>query len=167
MPKITPWLWFDMNAEDAVRFYTNVFPNSRIGEITYYQAGAPVPEGTVMSVEFFLDGQVFYGLNGGPQFPFTEAVSFRIDCTSQVEVDYYWNALTADGGEESQCGWLRDKYGLSWQVVPQQLDELFASSDPTAAQRVVDSMMTMRKLDVETLEAAARGVKSSTRADGA
>ncbi|WP_407441100.1 VOC family protein [Rhodococcus sp. (in: high G+C Gram-positive bacteria)] len=157
MPKITPWLWFDMNAEDAAKFYTSVFPDSRIGEITYYTQGAPVPEGTVMSVEFFLDGQVFYGLNGGPQFPFTEGVSFQIDCPSQVEVDYYWNALTADGGEESQCGWLKDKYGLSWQVVPQRLNDLLESSDRAVVQRVTDSMLTMRKIDVETLEAAARG----------
>ncbi len=157
MPKITPWLWFDMNAEDAAQFYTTVFPNSRVGEITYYGEGAPVPEGTVMSVEFVLDGQVFYGLNGGPQFPFNEGVSFQIDCASQDEVDHYWTALTADGGKESQCGWLSDKYGLSWQVVPQRLDELLGSSDRAAAQRVTDSLMTMRKIDVATLEAAARG----------
>jgi predicted 3-demethylubiquinone-9 3-methyltransferase (glyoxalase superfamily) len=157
MPKITPWLWFDMNAEDAAQFYTTVFPNSRVGEITYYGEGAPVPEGTVMSVEFVLDGQVFYGLNGGPQFPFNEGVSFQIDCASQDEVDHYWTALTADGGKESQCGWLSDKYGLSWQVVPQRLDELLGSSDRAVAQRVTDSLMTMRKIDVATLEAAARG----------
>ena len=157
MPKITPWLWFDMNAEEAAKFYTTVFPDSRIGEITYYTEGAPVPAGTVMTVELFLDGQVFYGLNGGPQFPFTEAVSFRIDCASQDEVDHYWNALTADGGEESQCGWLKDRYGVSWQVVPRRLDELLDSRDRNVVQRVTDALMTMRKLDVEMLEAAARG----------
>lgn len=123
MPRITPWLWFDMNAEDAARFYTTIFPNSKIGQVTRYLEGAPtggdmqIPPGTVMTVEFYLDGQVFYGLNGGPQFPFTEAVSFQIDCADQEETDYYWNALTADGGEESECGWLKDKFGVSWQVV--------------------------------------------------
>lgn len=157
MPKITPWLWFDMNAEEAAKFYITVFPDSRIGEVTYYTEGAPLPAGTVMTVEYFLDGQVFYGLNGGPQFPFTEAVSFQIDCASQDEVDHYWDALTADGGEESQCGWLKDKYGVSWQVVPQRLNELLDSRDKDVVQRVADSLMTMRKIDIETLEAAARG----------
>lgn len=157
MPKITPWLWFDMNAEEAAKFYTAVFPDSRIGEVTYYTEGAPLPAGTVMTVEYFLDGQVFYGLNGGPQFPFTEAVSFQIDCASQDEVDHYWDALTADGGEESQCGWLKDRYGVSWQVVPQRLNELLDSRDTDVVQRVTDSLMTMRKIDIETLEVAARG----------
>ncbi|MEE2033673.1 VOC family protein [Rhodococcus chondri] len=157
MPKLTPWLWFDMNAEDAAEFYTSVFPNSRIGKITRYIEGAPVPAGTVMTVEMILDGQTFYGLNGGPQFPFTEAVSFQIDCDSQDEVDYYWKTLTEGGGEESQCGWCKDKFGLSWQVVPRQLDELLDSPDPAVVERVTAAMMKMRKIEVPELEAAARG----------
>ncbi|MFZ2177982.1 MAG: VOC family protein [Rhodococcus sp. (in: high G+C Gram-positive bacteria)] len=156
MPKITPWLWFDMNAEDAAKFYTSVFPNSRIVSTTYYTEGTPVPAGTVMTVEFELDGQVFYGLNGSPDFPFTEAVSFQIDCASQDEVDHYWNALT-EGGEESRCGWLKDRFGLSWQVVPRRLNELLSDSDPEVAQRVTDVLMKMHKIDVPTLEAAAHG----------
>lgn len=163
MPRITPWLWFDMNAEDAARFYTTIFPNSKIGQVTRYLEGAPtggdmqIPPGTVMTVEFYLDGQVFYGLNGGPQFPFTEAVSFQIDCADQEETDYYWNALTADGGEESECGWLKDKFGVSWQVVPRRLDELLVDPDPDVARRVTAAMLTMRRIDVAALEAAARG----------
>lgn len=157
MPKLTPWLWFDMNAEEAAEFYTTVFPNSRIGKITHYLEGAPVPAGTVMTIEMILDGQTFWALNGGPQFDFTEAVSFQIDCTSQDEVDYYWNALTENGGEESQCGWCKDKFGLSWQVVPRQLDELLDSPDPAVAERVTAAMMKMRKIEVPVLEAAARG----------
>jgi predicted 3-demethylubiquinone-9 3-methyltransferase (glyoxalase superfamily) len=157
MPKLTPWLWFDMNAEEAAQFYTTVFPNSRIGRITHYLEGTPVPVGTVMSIEMILDGQTFWALNGGPQFEFTEAVSFQIDCTSQDEVDYYWNALTENGGEESQCGWCKDRFGLSWQVVPRQLDELLDSPDPTVAERVTAAMMKMRKIEVPVLEAAARG----------
>lgn len=163
MPKIRPWLWFDMNAEEAAKFYTSIFPNSTIGEITRYPetdpaiTGMSIPAGTVMSVEFFLDGQVFYGLNGGPQFTFSEAVSFEIYCEDQDEVDHYWNALTADGGEESQCGWLKDKFGVSWQVVPRRLYELLSDPDTDAAQRATDAMMTMRRIDVAALEAAARG----------
>ncbi|WP_435277908.1 VOC family protein [Rhodococcus yananensis] len=163
MPKIRPWLWFDMNAEEAAEFYTNVFPNSRIGEVTRYPetdpdiTGISVPPGTVMSVEFFLDGQVFYGLNGGPMFQFSEAVSFEIHCDGQDEVDHYWNALTADGGVESQCGWLKDKFGVSWQVVPKQLYELLANPDKAAAQRATDAMMKMQKIDVAAMEVAARG----------
>jgi predicted 3-demethylubiquinone-9 3-methyltransferase (glyoxalase superfamily) len=157
MPKLTPWLWFDMNAEEAAQFYTTVFPNSRIGKITHYLEGTPVPAGTVMSIEMILDGQTFWALNGGPQFEFTEAVSFQIDCTSQDEVDYYWNALTENGGEESQCGWCKDRFGLSWQVVPRQLDDLLDSSDPAVAERVTAAMMKMRKIEVPVLEAAARG----------
>jgi predicted 3-demethylubiquinone-9 3-methyltransferase (glyoxalase superfamily) len=157
MPKLTPWLWFDMNAEEAAQFYTTVFPNSRIGKITHYLEGTPVPAGTVMSIEMILDGQTFWALNGGPQFEFTEAVSFQIDCTSQDEVDYYWSALTENGGEESQCGWCKDRFGLSWQVVPRQLDELLDSPDSAVAERVIAAMMKMRKIEVPVLEAAARG----------
>ncbi|UTM38366.1 VOC family protein [Rhodococcus pyridinivorans] len=162
MPRITPWLWFDMNAEEAANFYIGIFPNSEIGEITRYTEEStggdiPVPPETPMTVEFFLDGQVFYGLNGGPQFRFSEAVSFQIDCADQEEADHYWYALTADGGEESACGWLKDKYGLSWQVVPKRLNELLADPDPEVAKRVTAAMMKMRRIDVSALEAAARG----------
>lgn len=130
MPKITPWLWFDMNAQEAAEYYITVFPNSRILKVTHYPEGAPVPAGTVLAVEFELDGTLFAGLNGGPQFQFSEAVSFSIDCADQDEVDHYWNALTGGGGEESQCGWLKDRFGgVSWQVVPRRLDELMSDPD--------------------------------------
>ncbi|MEU5841925.1 VOC family protein [Rhodococcus sp. NPDC047139] len=157
MPEITPSLWFDMNAQDAAEFYTKTFPNSKILDTTYYPEGAPVPAGTVLTVEFELDGRRFSALNGGPHFTFTEAVSFVIDCADQNEVDYYWAALLADGGEESQCGWLKDRFGLSWQVVPRRLYELLEDPDREAASRVSDALMTMRKIDTAALEAAARG----------
>ncbi|UYP20006.1 VOC family protein [Rhodococcus sp. Z13] len=157
MPALTPCLWFDMNAQEAAEFYTKVFPNSRILSTSYYPEGAPAPAGTVLTVEFELDGVRFTALNGGPQFPFTEAVSFRIDCADQDEVDHYWDSLLADGGEESQCGWLKDRFGLSWQVVPRRLVELLESSDPEVAQRANAAMMTMRRIDIAQVEAAARG----------
>jgi len=153
MPNITPNLWFDDNAMEAAEFYVSVFPNSRIGDILHYTDAGPGPAGTVLTVEFVLDGQPFIGLNGGPAFQFDEAVSLQIDCADQAEVDYYWDALTADGGEESQCGWLKDKYGLSWQVVPIGMVEVF--KDPARAARAMTAMFAMTKLDLAALLAAA------------
>ena len=157
MSPIIPNLWFDTEAEQAAEFYTSVFPNSRILSRALYPEGSPGPVGTVMTVEFELDGQRFVGINGGPQFPFTEAVSFQITCEDQAEVDRYWAALT-DGGEESQCGWLKDRYGLSWQVVPAGMEEVFADPDPARAQRAMQAMLGMRKLDIAALREAADGV---------
>ena len=156
MRPITPNLWFDTEAEQAAQFYVSVFPDSRIISTARYPEGAPGPTGTVMTVEFELDGQRFVGINGGPQFPFTEAVSFQITCETQEEVDRYWQALT-EGGEESMCGWLKDRYGLSWQVVPQGMEEVFADADPARAQRAMQAMLGMRKLDLAALQAAAVG----------
>jgi predicted 3-demethylubiquinone-9 3-methyltransferase (glyoxalase superfamily) len=159
MRPIIPNLWFDTEAEQAAQFYVSVFPDSRILGSTRYPEGAPGPTGSVMTVEFELDGQRFVGINGGPQFPFTEAVSFQITCETQDEVDRYWEALT-DGGEESVCGWLKDRYGLSWQVVPTGMEELFADPDPQRAQRAMQAMLGMRKLDLAALRAAADGTVS-------
>lgn len=157
MPAITPWLWFDMNAQEAAEYYITVFPNSRILKVTPYPEDSPVPAGTALTVEFELDGTRFGGLNGGPQFRFNEAVSFAIDCADQDEVDHYWDALTADGGEESQCGWLKDRFGVSWQVVPRRLGELMSDPDLGVVQRVSDALMKMHKIEVPVLEEAARG----------
>lgn len=155
MPTITPNLWFDGNAQEAAEFYCSVFPNSRILGMSHYPEGAPGEAGSVMVVEWELDGQRFTGINGGPQFTFDEAVSFQIDCEDQAEVDYYWDALLAAGGEESQCGWLKDKYGLSWQVVPKAADELFRDPDKARVGRAMQAMFGMKKLDLATLQAAA------------
>ncbi|MEE2061047.1 VOC family protein [Rhodococcus artemisiae] len=157
MPALTPCLWFDMNAQEAAEFYASVFPNSKILSTSYYPEDGPFPPGTVLTVEFELDGSRFTGLNGGPQFTFSEAVSFKIDCGDQDEVDHYWNSLIADGGEESQCGWLKDRFGVSWQVVPRRLMELLTDPDPKVAERVSDVMMKMRKIEIAPLEEAARG----------
>lgn len=159
MPKITPSLWFDTQAEEAAAFYCSIFPNSRILSTAPYPEGSPGPTGETMLVEFELDGQRFTGINGGPQFAFTEAVSFQIGCADQEEVDYYWDTLTA-GGEESMCGWLKDRYGLSWQVVPAGMDELFSDADPDRAQRAMQAMLAMRKLDIDAMRAAADGAAS-------
>jgi predicted 3-demethylubiquinone-9 3-methyltransferase (glyoxalase superfamily) len=158
--KIVPNLWFDTQAEEAAAFYTSVFPNSRIVGVAHYTEAGPGPAGTAMTVEFELDGQRFVGINGGPQFTFTEAVSFQINCAGQAEVDYYWGKL-ADGGEEGPCGWLKDRFGLSWQVVPAGMDELFTDPDPARAERAMRAMFGMRKLDVAALRAAADGVPAS------
>ena len=155
LPKITPNLWFDTQAEEAAAFYIGIFPDSRIVNVTHYGPDMPGPEGSVLTVEFELAGQTFVGINGGPQFTFDEAVSFEIRCQDQAEIDHYWDKLT-DGGEESQCGWLKDRYGLSWQVVPERWVEL-VTGDPEGAQRAFQAMMGMRKLDVAALEAAATG----------
>jgi predicted 3-demethylubiquinone-9 3-methyltransferase (glyoxalase superfamily) len=154
--KITPNLWFDNEAEEAASFYTSVFKNSRVLNVARYSEAGPRPAGTVMTVEWELDGQRFVGINGGPQFKFDEAVSFQIDCEDQDEVDYYWEKLT-EGGEESQCGWLKDRFGLSWQVVPQGMGELFSDPDPQRAERAMKAMLQMRKLDIEELRRAADG----------
>ncbi|HEY2961987.1 MAG TPA: VOC family protein [Pyrinomonadaceae bacterium] len=153
--KITTFLWFDNNAEEAANFYVSVFKNSRILETTRYTEAGPGPKGTVMTIAFELDGQQFTALNGGPQFKFTEAISLVVHCQSQEEVDYYWNKLTADGGQESQCGWLKDKFGLSWQIVPEALMTLLKQPDAAKAQRVVQALMQMKKLDIKKLEQAA------------
>jgi predicted 3-demethylubiquinone-9 3-methyltransferase (glyoxalase superfamily) len=159
MRNITPNLWFDTQAEDAARFYTSIFPNSKITAISRYSPevakAAHMPEGLVLTVAFELDGNRFLGLNGGPIFKFSEAVSFVVDCKDQEEVDYFWDRLTADGGQPSQCGWLKDKFGLSWQIVPAALPRLMQSSDAETQRRVGAAMMKMKKIDVAALERAA------------
>jgi predicted 3-demethylubiquinone-9 3-methyltransferase (glyoxalase superfamily) len=157
MGKITPFLWYDSEAEEAATLYTSLFPNSTILSVNRYGAAGPGPEGSVMTVSFELDGQRFVALNGGPAHPLTEAVSFVVDCTTQEEVDRYWDALTEDGGEESVCGWLRDRFGLSWQIVPGILPELLSDPDREKSQRVMQAMLQMRKIDIAGLEAAAQG----------
>ena len=156
MPKITPFLWFDDQAEEAARFYVSIFKNSKIGDISRYTEAGPGPAGSAMVVAFELDGQRFDALNGGPTFAFTEAVSFTVDCETQAEVDYFWTALSA-GGETSQCGWLKDRYGLSWQIVPAALPRIMSNPDPAKAKRAMEAMFTMTKLDIAALEAAAEG----------
>ena len=156
-PKIIPNLWFDTEAEDAAQFYTSVFPESRIIGVTRYGEAGPREAGSVMTVEWELEGQRFVGINGGPEFKFDEAVSFQILCDDQDEVDYYWEKLT-DGGAEVQCGWLRDRFGLAWQVVPRILPELAADEDPERARRVIEAMLGMQKLDIAALQAAADSV---------
>ncbi|HZO86604.1 MAG TPA: VOC family protein [Verrucomicrobiae bacterium] len=155
MQKITPFLWFDNQAEEAAKFYTCIFKNSKITDIARYgEAGAKVSgraKGSVMTVSFELDGQEFTALNGGPVFKFTEAVSFVVNCKTQKEVDELWEKLSA-GGEKSQCGWLKDKYGLSWQIVPTVLTEMLQDKDPGKSERVMQAMLKMQKLDIETLK---------------
>jgi predicted 3-demethylubiquinone-9 3-methyltransferase (glyoxalase superfamily) len=154
MPTITPSLWFDGNLEEAATFYTSVFPNSSVGAFARYTDAGPGTPGEVVSGTFVLDGTTFTGINGGPEFPFSEAVSFVIDCADQDEVDYYWDRLVA-GGEESQCGWLKDRFGLSWQVVPSRLHELLGDPDPARAAAATKAMLGMRKIVIAQLEAAA------------
>jgi predicted 3-demethylubiquinone-9 3-methyltransferase (glyoxalase superfamily) len=154
MPKITPWLWFDAEGEEAAEFYTSIFPNSKITEITRYGSAGPRPEGMVMTVAFELDGQRLAALNGGPDFKFNEAVSFLVGCKDQEEVDWYWNKLS-EGGEPGPCGWLKDKYGLAWQIIPTALDELLGDPDREKAQRVMQAMLGMGKIEIEGLERAA------------
>jgi len=155
MPKITPFLWFNDNAEEAMNFYVSVFRNSKVVSVTRYGDAGPGPKGSVMTASFQLDGQPFTALNGGPQFTFTEAVSFVVHCDSQQEVDYYWDKLTSDGGRPSQCGWLKDKYGLSWQIVPDAMMALLQHEDPKKAQRVMQALMQMTKIDLARLRQAA------------
>jgi predicted 3-demethylubiquinone-9 3-methyltransferase (glyoxalase superfamily) len=154
--KITPWLWFDADAHEAAQFYTSVFPNAKIVETTHYGAAGPLPEGTVMTVTFELEGLQFVALNGGKtDFSFNEAMSFQVLCDDQAEVDRYWTALTKDGGSDGRCGWLKDRYGLSWQIVPIRLYELMSDPDPAKAQRATEAMLTMSKIVIADLEAAA------------
>ena len=157
--RITPNLWFDTEAEEAAEFYTSIFKRSRIVAVTHYTEAGPRDAGMVMTVEFELDGQRFVGINGGPQFKFDEAVSFEIHCETQDEVDYYWERLS-EGGEEGQCGWLKDRYGLSWQVVPSGMAELFADSDPERARRAMEAMLGMQKLDIAEMRRAAEGASA-------
>lgn len=156
MPTITPCLWFDTEAEEAARFYTSVFPNSSVTEISHYGEAGPRPAGTVMMVAFELDGKPFSALNGGPQFSFDEAISFAVECEDQTEVDHYWDALS-EGGEEVQCGWLKDRFGISWQVVPTAVFETVGGPDPEGAARATRAMLGMKKLDVAALRAAYAG----------
>jgi predicted 3-demethylubiquinone-9 3-methyltransferase (glyoxalase superfamily) len=157
MQKITPFLWYDTQAEEAANFYVSIFKESKILGLTRYGEAGPGPKGSVLTVAFELEGQKFTALNGGPHFKFTEAVSFVVNCISQEEVDYFWEKLLEGGGQESQCGWLKDKYGLSWQVVPNVLPELLQDKDPEKANRVMQAMMKMVKIDIETLKRAAEG----------
>lgn len=156
MQKITPFLWFDDKAEEAMNFYVSIFRNSKIVKVNRYPEGAPGPTGTVMTAEFQLEGQEFVALNGGPHFKFTEAISFVVNCESQEEVDRFWEKLS-EGGEESQCGWLKDKYGLSWQIVPIVLVEMLEDNDPEKSQRVWKAMLQMKKIDIKTLKQAYDG----------
>ena len=161
MQKITPFLWYDDKAEEAANFYVSIFKNSKVLSVTRYEeAGAQAsgrPKGSAMTVEFELEGQKFVGLNGGPHFKFTEAVSFLVNCETQEEVDYFWEKLTADGGAESQCGWLKDKYGLSWQIVPTILPALMKNKDPEKLQRTMKAMLQMKKIDIAILKQASEG----------
>ena len=154
--KIVPNLWFDTEAEEAAAFYVSVFKEGQIVNVTHYTEAGPRPAGMVMTVEFELNGQRFVGINGGPEFKFDEAVSFQITCEDQEEVDYFWARL-GEGGEEGPCGWLKDRYGLSWQVVPSGMEELFADPDPEKARRAMEAMLGMRKLDIAALRRAAEG----------
>jgi predicted 3-demethylubiquinone-9 3-methyltransferase (glyoxalase superfamily) len=154
--KITTFLWFDKEAEEAAKFYTSIFEDSRIVTTTRYGDAGPGPKGSVMTVAFELEGQQFTALNGGPHFKFTEAISLVVNCETQKEVDDYWRKL-GEGGQESQCGWLKDKYGLSWQIVPTALPRLLQDPDPQKAKRVVEAMLQMKKIDVARLEQAAAG----------
>jgi predicted 3-demethylubiquinone-9 3-methyltransferase (glyoxalase superfamily) len=154
MAKLTPCLWFDNEGEEAAKLYTSIFPNSKIVKVTRYGSAGPRPEGTVMTVDFELDGQPFVALNGGPQFSFSEAISFQISCKDQDEVDSYWSELT-EGGKEGPCGWLKDRFGLSWQVIPTALSELLNDPDKEKAQRVMAAMLEMHKIEIDELERAA------------
>jgi len=156
MQKITPFLWFDDQAEEAMNFYTSVFKNSKAGSVTRYGEAGPGPAGSAMTASFELEGLQFTALNGGPMFKFTEAISFQVSCESQDEVDYYWDRLS-EGGQHSQCGWLKDRFGLSWQVIPTVLPRLLKDPDPAKANRVMQAMLQMRKIDIAKLEQAAAG----------
>lgn len=153
MQKITPFLWFDNNAEEALNFYTSTFKDAKIGGASRYDKSFPDRAGQIMTATFYLFGQEFLALNGGPLFQFTEAISFLVRCEDQQEVDYYWNRLT-EGGKESQCGWLKDKFGLSWQIIPNALTQMLADKDPAKAHRVMQAMLQMKKIDIAALERA-------------
>jgi len=153
MQRITPFLWFDNQAEEAAKFYTSIFKNSKLGSVARYGETGPGPKGTVMTADFELDGQKFVALNGGPTFKFTEAISLVVNCETQEEVDYYWDKLSA-GGQEVQCGWVKDKYGLSWQIVPTILGKLVQDKDAKKVNRVMEAMMKMVRLDIQGLKQA-------------
>jgi predicted 3-demethylubiquinone-9 3-methyltransferase (glyoxalase superfamily) len=163
MQKITPFLWFNDNAEEAVKFYTSIFKNSKVGRILRYSeevakvSQSGMAAGSVLTIEFEIEGQKFVALNGGPEFKFNESISFVVNCETQKEVDYFWGKLTADGGEGSQCGWLRDKFGVSWQVTPTVLIDMLRDKDSEKAQRAMKAMLQMQKIDIEKLNAAYRG----------
>jgi predicted 3-demethylubiquinone-9 3-methyltransferase (glyoxalase superfamily) len=154
MNEITPCLWFDTEGEEAAKLYTSVFPNSRIVDVARYGKAGPRPEGTVMTVSFELDGQKFLALNGGPEFTFSEAISFQVSCKTQDEVDAFWTKLS-EGGDEGPCGWLKDKYGVSWQIIPTALPQLLGDPDPERSQRVMEAMLKMKKIDIAALERVA------------
>ena len=155
--RITPFLWFDTQAEEAAHFYCSIFKNSQVLSTSYYSEAGPRPAGTVMTVEWEIDGQRFVGLNGGPEYTFTEAVSFQVNCADQAETDHVWERLTSDGGEEGPCGWCKDKYGLSWQIIPAGFFDLVSDPDQARAARAMQAMFTMKKLDLAVLRAAADG----------
>jgi predicted 3-demethylubiquinone-9 3-methyltransferase (glyoxalase superfamily) len=161
MQKITPFLWFDHQAEEAAKFYTSVFENSKVGKILRYDEAAATaaggPVGSVLTIEFEIGGQKFTALNGGPEFKFNEAISFVVNCDTQEEVDYFWEKLSADGGQESQCGWLKDKFGVSWQIVPTVLIEMLQDKDSEKSERVMKAMLQMQKIDIKKLNAAYAG----------
>jgi predicted 3-demethylubiquinone-9 3-methyltransferase (glyoxalase superfamily) len=157
MPAITPCLWFDREAEEAAKFYVSVFKNAKIVETSYYGEGGPMPAGTALVVVFELNGMRFQALNGGPHFKFNEAISLSVDCKNQDEVDYFWEKLTAGGGAPSQCGWLKDKYGVSWQIVPDIMPRLLQDPDRARVNRAMQAMMTMKKIVIADIEAAANG----------
>lgn len=154
--KITPFLWFDTQAEEAMNFYTSIFKNSKKGKVTRYGSAGPGPAGSVMTATFTIEGQTFIALNAGPRFKFTEAISFVVNCKTQKEIDYYWDRLS-EGGEIQMCGWLKDKFGLSWQISPIEMDKLMATKDAAKAQRVMAAMLKMRKMDIQALKDAAKG----------
>jgi len=156
MQKITPFLWFDNNAEEAMNFYISIFKNSKVGRVTRYGDAGPGPKGTVMSATFELDGQEFFALNGGPQFQFTPAISLFVNCETQQEVDELWEKLSA-GGKKEKCGWLKDKYGLSWQIIPKALGRMLGDRDPEKSKRVMQAMLQMSKIEVEALKKAYEG----------
>jgi predicted 3-demethylubiquinone-9 3-methyltransferase (glyoxalase superfamily) len=156
MQTITPYLWFDTQAEEAMNYYVSIFKNSRVGDVQRFGEAGPGPAGTVMACSFVLDGQEFMALNGGPMFNFTEAISFFVNCETQEDVDYLWDKLT-DGGEEQPCGWLKDKFGVSWQVIPSALGGLISGPDPEGAARAVRAMLQMKKIDIATLQRAYDG----------
>ena len=157
MQKIHPFLWFDTQAEEAMNFYCSIFKNSKVGNVQRYGEAGPGPKGSVMVCSFELEGQQFTALNGGPHLKFSEAISFVVDCKSQEEVDELWSKLTAGGGQPSQCGWLKDRFGLSWQIVPTVLVELLSDPDPATSKRVMEAMLKMTKIDIAALEKAAQG----------
>lgn len=157
MQKITPFLWFDDNAEEAANFYVSIFKNSKVLNVLKYSDVGPGPKGTVMIAEFQIEGQEFVALNGGPRFKFTEAISFVVNCETQEEVDYFWEKLSEGGGEKSRCGWLKDKFGLWWQVGPTIMNEMMADPDQAKADRVMQAMLQMDKIDIETLKRAYEG----------